>query len=48
VLPNPLRLHAERPSAYVLARRDWILGQMRDLGGASYLRALEAERRATR
>jgi monofunctional biosynthetic peptidoglycan transglycosylase len=48
VLPNPLRLHAERPSAYVLARRDWILGQMRDLGGASYLRALENERRATR
>ena len=47
VLPNPLRLHAERPSAYVLSRRDWILGQMRDLGGASYLRALENERRAT-
>ncbi|HEX4387318.1 MAG TPA: monofunctional biosynthetic peptidoglycan transglycosylase, partial [Steroidobacteraceae bacterium] len=48
VLPNPLRLHAERPSAYVISRRDWILGQMRDLGGASYLRALENERRATR
>jgi monofunctional biosynthetic peptidoglycan transglycosylase len=48
VLPNPLRLHAERPSGYVLSRRDWILGQMRDLGGASYLRALENERRATR
>ncbi len=37
VLPNPLRLHAERPSAYVAARRDWIVGQMRDLGGRSYL-----------
>lgn len=48
VLPNPLRLHAERPSAYVMSRRDWILGQMRDLGGPSYLRALENERRATR
>jgi monofunctional glycosyltransferase len=48
VLPNPLRLHAERPSRYVLQRRDWILGQMRDLGGAAYLRALESERRAPR
>jgi monofunctional glycosyltransferase len=45
VLPNPLRLHAERPSAYVLERRDWILGQMRRLGGAAYLRALEYEQR---
>ena len=48
VLPNPVRLHAERPSAYVLSRRDWILAQMRDLGGASYLRELESERRVTR
>ena len=46
VLPNPLRLHAERPSRYLLLRRDWILGQMSDLGGAAYLRALESERRA--
>ncbi|HEV2284944.1 MAG TPA: monofunctional biosynthetic peptidoglycan transglycosylase [Steroidobacteraceae bacterium] len=44
VLPNPLRLHPERPSAYVLERRDWILGQMRGLGGAGYLRAIEKER----
>ena len=44
VLPNPLRLHADRPSRYVLQRRDWILGQMRDLGGAAYLKALEKER----
>jgi monofunctional glycosyltransferase len=44
VLPNPVRLHAERPSAYVLQRRDWILGQMRRLGGAAYLRAVESER----
>jgi monofunctional glycosyltransferase len=48
VLPNPLRLHADRPSRYVLARRDWILGQMRELGGAGYLRALESERHGTR
>ena len=47
VLPNPLRLRADRPSPYVLLRRDWILGQMRDLGGEAYLRALETERRAT-
>jgi monofunctional glycosyltransferase len=44
VLPNPLRLHAERPSAYLLERRDWILGQMRGLGGDGYLRAVEKER----
>jgi len=48
VLPNPLRLHAERPSRYLQARRDWILGQMRGLGGAGYLRALENERRRVR
>ena len=48
VLPNPLRLHAERPSRYVLGRRDWILGQMRGLGGDAYLRALESEHRAGR
>src|SRR5207244_11383342 len=28
VLPNPLRLHADRPSRYVLPRRDWILAHM--------------------
>jgi monofunctional biosynthetic peptidoglycan transglycosylase len=48
VLPNPLRLHVDRPSRYVLARRDWILGQMRGLGGAGYLQALESERRTAR
>jgi len=45
-LPNPLRLHPERPSRYLLQRRDWILAQMRDLGGDAYLRALERERPA--
>jgi monofunctional glycosyltransferase len=48
VLPNPLRLHADRPSRYVIARRDWILAQMRDLGGAAYLHALESERSSAR
>ena len=37
VLPNPERLHADRPSRYVLERRDWILGQMRTLAEANYL-----------
>ena len=40
VLPNPVRLHADKPSAYVAGRREWILGQMRDLGDISYLRNL--------
>jgi len=44
VLPNPLRLRADRPSRYLLSRRDWILDQMRMLGGPEYLRALESER----
>jgi monofunctional glycosyltransferase len=43
VLPNPIKMHAERPSAYVAERRDQILAQMRALGGASYLQALEKE-----
>jgi monofunctional biosynthetic peptidoglycan transglycosylase len=38
VLPNPVKLHADRPSAYVSGRREWILGQMRALGDVSYLR----------
>lgn len=36
VLPNPLRLRVDRPSAYVLERRRWILGQMNRLSGAGY------------
>jgi monofunctional biosynthetic peptidoglycan transglycosylase len=48
VLPSPLRLHADRPSRYVLGRRDWILIQMQGLGGSGYLRALENERRGLR
>lgn len=43
VLPNPIRLRVDRPSVYVLSRRDWILGQMRGLGGASYLKEIENE-----
>lgn len=40
VLPNPLRLRADRPSAYVLDRRNWILHQMWRLGGPDYLKRL--------
>jgi monofunctional glycosyltransferase len=40
VLPNPDRLHVDRPSRYVLERREWILGQMRMLGGDEFLSAL--------
>lgn len=43
VLPNPIKMHADRPSAYVQSRRETILGQMRALGGASYLQALQKE-----
>jgi monofunctional biosynthetic peptidoglycan transglycosylase len=43
VLPNPIKMHADKPSAYVSERREQILGQMRALGGASYLEALEKE-----
>jgi monofunctional glycosyltransferase len=43
VLPNPIKMRVDRPSAYVMSRRDWILGQMRDLGGASYLKGIENE-----
>ena len=42
VLPNPLRLKVEAPSAYVRSRQAWILGQMVGLGGTAYLDELEA------
>jgi monofunctional biosynthetic peptidoglycan transglycosylase len=37
VLPNPLRLRAARPSAYVEDRRAWILRQMDQLGGTALI-----------
>jgi monofunctional biosynthetic peptidoglycan transglycosylase len=40
VLPAPSRWHVERPSAHVLRRRAWILRQMEQLGGLSYLQNL--------
>jgi monofunctional glycosyltransferase len=38
VLPNPIRLKADRPSAYVRERRDWILQQMGQLGGSALIK----------
>ena len=43
VLPSPRRLHADRPSEYLLSRSDWILDQMRYFDGPAYLSAV-AER----
>lgn len=40
VLPNPVLLRADRPSAYVERRRQWILRQMKQLGGTAYLEEL--------
>jgi monofunctional biosynthetic peptidoglycan transglycosylase len=40
VLPNPRRMRADRPSRYVAERRDFIVGQMRGLGGLGYLERL--------
>ena len=37
VLPSPRRLHADRPSAYVMRRANWIERQMTQLGGPAYL-----------
>jgi monofunctional biosynthetic peptidoglycan transglycosylase len=36
-LPNPKKRHADRPSALVLKRADWIERQVHQLGGAGYL-----------
>jgi monofunctional biosynthetic peptidoglycan transglycosylase len=37
VLPSPKRMSPGRPSAYVEERAGWILRQMEQLGGATYL-----------
>jgi monofunctional biosynthetic peptidoglycan transglycosylase len=37
VLPNPVVYRVDAPSAYVRERRDWIMGQMTNLGGPGYL-----------
>lgn len=45
VLPNPRRLKVQAPSAYVRRRQEWILWQMRGLGGTGYLVALDDTRK---
>ena len=37
VLPNPLRFRASAPSGYVRSRQAWIMRQMRQLGGESFM-----------
>lgn len=37
VLPNPIRYRAAAPSGYVRERQQWILRQMRQLGGEGFL-----------
>ena len=38
VLPNPKQLQVQAPSAYLLRRQRWVARQVRQLGGAAYLR----------
>lgn len=42
VLPNPVVYRVDRPSAYVLRRRDWVITQMNNLGGVGFLDSLSA------
>lgn len=39
VLPNPLRFKVNAPSGYVISRQQWILRQMRQLGGKDFIQA---------
>ena len=38
VLPNPVVYRVQATSGHVIKRRDWILQQMRNLGGPAYLK----------
>lgn len=38
VLPNPIRFNVNAPSSYVLQRQQWVLRQMRQLGGESFMK----------
>ncbi len=38
VLPNPHRMHPNRPSSFVDERRGWIVRQMDQLGGTAYIK----------
>lgn len=41
VLPNPAEYRADAPSAFVKRRQQWILRQMRALGGTAWLKRIE-------
>jgi monofunctional biosynthetic peptidoglycan transglycosylase len=41
VLPNPKRLKVAAPSRFVRTRQEWILWQMRGLGGTRYLAEMD-------
>ena len=41
VLPDPVHWHIGRPSRFVAWKQQWILTQMRNLGGTSYLREVK-------
>lgn len=41
VLPSPRKFRVDQPSRFVRARRDWVLRQMKQLGGTDYLRSLD-------
>ena len=41
VLPNPRKLHADKPSSYVRGRQSWILGQMKLLEARGHYRGLD-------
>ena len=43
VLPNPVKFKVDAPSNYILGRRNWILGQMNNLGGTSFVDKLYNE-----
>jgi monofunctional biosynthetic peptidoglycan transglycosylase len=40
VLPSPRRFRADAPSPYLRGRQEWILGQMRQLGGNQVVKNL--------
>ena len=44
VLPDPIHWHVERPSRFVAWKQQWILTQMRNLGGTAYLREVRQVR----
>ncbi|MGH8295287.1 MAG: monofunctional biosynthetic peptidoglycan transglycosylase [Steroidobacteraceae bacterium] len=44
VLPDPVHWHVGRPSRFVRWKQRWILRQMRNLGGAAYLREVQPSR----